>query len=43
MPDSETIDDLFFSIPEPGALSLLCPGLLGAFVLLRRKLVVAKV
>ncbi len=41
--DSETIDDLFFSIPEPGVLSLLCPALLGAFVLLRRKSVVAKV
>ena len=42
-PDSETIDDLFFEVPEPGMLSLICPGLLGAFAMLRRKSVVAKV
>ncbi|MGC2110652.1 MAG: hypothetical protein WA655_14110 [Candidatus Korobacteraceae bacterium] len=42
-PDSETVDDLFFEVPEPGALLLILPGLLGAFVGLRRKVGVAKV
>jgi hypothetical protein len=36
-PDSETVDDLFFALPEPGALSLIFPGLLGAFAVLRKK------
>jgi hypothetical protein len=36
-PDSETVDDLYFALPEPGALSLICPGLFGVFSVLRRK------
>ena len=36
-PDSETVDDLYFALPEPGALSLIFPGLLGVFAVLRRK------
>jgi len=35
--DNETVDDLSFSLPEPGVLSLLFPGLLGAYCVLRRK------
>jgi hypothetical protein len=42
-PDSETVDDLFFEVPEPGVLTLILPGLLGAFVVLRRKIGVAQV
>jgi len=36
-PDSETVDDLTFSLPEPGVLSLLFPGLLGVYGVMRRK------
>lgn len=40
--DSETVDDLFFEVPEPGALSLIVPGILGAFAMLRRRILPAK-
>jgi len=41
-PDSEIVDDLFFSVPEPAELSLLIPGLFGVGTVLRRRLVAAK-
>jgi hypothetical protein len=37
-PDSETVDDLSFSTPEPGSFFLLGSGALGLIGLMRRKL-----
>ena len=41
-PDSFIIDDLSFDVPEPGVLSLIIPGLMGALVMLRRKPLMAR-
>ncbi len=40
--DNEAVDELYFALPEPGALSLIFPGLLGVGVLLRRKFFTAR-